>query len=111
MRQGRQRPGEDQREHETGGRVAVGIVELDHFILETQQRPRVDFQRKVQVNGATTSLLGVQVHLPQLAQRVRLHKVALVVHVKTMVDRVALQVGHETGNIDDGHKDPSREPQ
>ena len=35
-------------------------------------------------------------------------RVALVVHVEAVIDRVPLQVGHETGDIDDGHEDPSR---
>lgn len=30
---------------------------------------------------------------------------SLVVHVETVIDRVALHVGHETGDIDDGHDD------
>jgi hypothetical protein len=45
----------------------------------------------------------VQVDLPQLAQRVRLDEVPLVVHMETVVDGVVLQLGDETGDIDDCH--------
>ena len=101
--QRRQRPGEDEREGEPVRRVVVGVGELQHLVLEAEQRPRVDLQREVQVDGAVARLLGVQVHLPQLAQRVRLDEVALVVHVEAVVDRVTLQVGDEAGDIDDCH--------
>ena len=35
-----------------------------------------------------------------------LHEVALVVHMETVIDRVTLEVGHETGDIDDCHERP-----
>ena len=84
-------------------RVGVDVVELDHLVLEAEQRPRVDLEREVQVDRPAARLLGVQVDLPQLAQRVGLDEVPLVVHVEAVVDRVALQVGDEAGDVDDCH--------
>ena len=52
---------------------------------------------------AAAGLLGVEVDLPRLAQRVGLDEVALVVHVEAVVDGVLLEVGDEAGDVDDGH--------
>jgi hypothetical protein len=51
----------------------------------------------VQVERAAAGLLGVEVDLPRLAQRVGLDEVALVVHVEAVVDGVVLEVGDEHG--------------
>lgn len=59
----------------------------------------------MEVDGSVARLLGVKVDLPELAQRVGLDEVPLVVDVKTVVDRMALHVGDESGDIDDGHGD------
>ena len=56
-------------------------------VLERQQDPGVDLEREVQVERAAARLLGVQVDLPRLAQRVRLDEVPLVVDVEPVVDR------------------------
>ena len=45
----------------------------------------------------------MEVDLPQLPKRVRLDEVTLVVHMETVIDRVVLQLGDETGDIDDCH--------
>ena len=74
------------------------------FRSERQQRTRVDLERQVQVDRTIAGFLGVEVDLPQLPQRVRLDEVPFVVHVEPVVDRMALQIGHETGDIDDGHE-------
>ncbi|MCU1357574.1 MAG: inositol monophosphatase/fructose,6-bisphosphatase family protein, partial [Acidimicrobiales bacterium] len=101
--QGRQRPGEQERKGETAWRVGVGVVLLDDLVFEAEQSPRVDLEGEVQVDGAVAGFLGVEVDLPGLAQRVRLHEVALVVDVEAVVDGMVLQVGHEAGDIDDRH--------
>ena len=64
---------------------------------------RLDLEREVEVERAIAPLLGMQVDLPRLAQRVRLDEVALVVHVEAMVDRVILEIGDEAGDVDDRH--------
>ena len=103
LRQRRQRPGEDQREREALGRVgAVGL--LEHPVLEAEQDPGVDLEGEVQVERTAAGVLGVEVDLPCLAQRVRLDEVALVVHVECVVDGVVLQVGDEAGDVDDGQR-------
>ena len=61
----------------------------------------------MQVERTAARLLGVQVDLPRLAQRVRLDEVPLVVHVEPVVDGVVLQVGHEAGDVDDSHEVPA----
>ena len=57
---------------------------------------------EVEVERAAAGLLGVQVDLPRLAQRVGLDEVAFVVHVEPVVDRVVLEIGDEAGDVDDG---------
>ena len=61
----------------------------------------------MQVEGAAARLLGVEVDLPGLAQRVGLDEVPLVVHVEPVIDGVVLEVGDEAGHIDDSHGLPS----
>ena len=89
--QRRQRPGEHEREREPGRRRLVEVVELHHLVLEPEHRPRIDVERQVQVDRAAARLLRVQVDLPQLAQRVGLDEVPLVVDVEAVIDRLALQ--------------------
>jgi hypothetical protein len=57
----------------------------------------------MQVEGPAATFLRMQVDLPGLAQGVRLDEVAFVMNVKAVVDRVVLQVGHISGDVDDGH--------
>ena len=103
VRQRRQRPGEHEREGEPGRRRLVDVVELHHLVLEAEHRPWVDVEREVQVDRPAARLLGVQVDLPQLAQRVGLDEVPLVVDVEPVVDRLALEVGDESRDVDDCH--------
>jgi hypothetical protein len=57
----------------------------------------------VQVEGAATTFLGVQVDLPHLSQRVRLDEVALVVNVEAVIDGMVLQLGHVAGHVNRCH--------
>ena len=102
VRQRRQRPGEAEREVEVVGRVLV-VGALDDRVLEAEQHARVDLEREVEVDRTLAALLGVQVDLPGLAQRVALDEVPLVVHVEAVLDRVVLEVGDEAGDVDDCH--------
>ena len=101
--QRRQRPGEQQREREAAWRIGVGIVLLDDLVLETQQRPWINLERKVEVDWTVARLFRVEVDLPQLPKRVCLDEMAFVVHVESVIDGVALQLGDESGDINDGH--------
>lgn len=85
------------------GRVDV-LGEVDDGVLEGKQDAWVDFQGEVQVQGPTAPLLRMQVDLPGLPQRIRLDEMPFVVNMKTMVDRVILEVGHISGHIYDGHR-------
>ena len=58
----------------------------------------------MEVERTAAGLLGVEVHLPGLAQRVRLDEVALVVHVEPVLDGVVLQVGDEAGDVEHRHE-------
>ena len=91
-----------------GRRRLVDVVELHHLVLEAEHRPRVDVERQVQVDRPAARLLRVQVDLPQLAQRVGLDEVPLVVDVETVIDRLALEVGDEAGDVNDRHRHPLR---
>ena len=64
--QGRQGPGEGQREVELVGRLLV-LGQQDHGVLEGEEDAGVDVEGEVQVERATAPLLGVQVDLPDLA--------------------------------------------
>ena len=101
-RERRERPGEGQREVELVGRLLV-LGEQHDGVLEGEQDAGVDVEGQVQVERAAAALLGVQVDLPDLAQRVRLDEVPLVVHVEPVVDGVVLQVGDVAGDIDGCH--------
>ena len=57
----------------------------------------------MQIDRSAAALLRVQVDLPELAQRVGLDEVTLVVDVKAVIDRMVLELGDVTGDIDDGH--------
>ncbi len=57
----------------------------------------------MKIDRAVTGLFGVQIDFPQLAQRVGLDEMSFVMHMKSMVDGVALQLSDESGNIDDCH--------
>ena len=57
----------------------------------------------MEVDRSVAGLFGVQIDFPQLTERVGLDEMPLVVHVESVIDRVALHVGDESGDIDDGH--------
>src|SRR5439155_18554759 len=97
-----QGPREHQREVEPVGRLRV-LGEIVDRVLEGEEHARVDLESEVQVERAAAPLLGVEVDLPDLAQRVGLDEVALVVDVEPVVDRVVLQLGHVAGDVDHGH--------
>ena len=71
------------------GRLDV-FGEVDDGVLEGQQDARVHLEGEMEVERAAAAVFGVQVDLPRLAQGVRLDEMTLVVHVKSMVDRVVL---------------------
>ena len=104
--EGREHPGEVQGEGEAVRGLGVGILVGGHRVLEPEQRAGVDVEREVEVDGALAGLLGVEVDLPGLAERVRLDEVALVVDVEAVPDGMVLQVGHEPGHVDDRHAVP-----
>ena len=79
------------------------VVERDHRVFEAEQHPRIDLEREVQVDRAFAPLFGMEVDLPRLAQRVALDEVPLVVHVEAVLDRVVLEIGYESGDVDDCH--------
>ena len=87
--------------YSSGGSDVLGQV--DDGVLERQQRPRIDLEGQVEVERPSAALLGVQVDLPRLAQRVGLDEMALVVDVEAVVDRMVLQVGDIPRDVDDGH--------
>jgi len=101
LRQRRQHPGEGERKGEAFGWI-TRLGQLQHAVLEREHGAGLDLEGKMQVEGPAAGVLGMQVDLPGLAQRVRLHEVTFVVHMELVVDGVVLQVGHEAGDVDDG---------
>ena len=65
--QGGQRPGEGQREVELVGRLLV-LGQAEDGVLERQQGPGVDLEGQMEVEGSPAAVLGVELHLPDLAQ-------------------------------------------
>jgi hypothetical protein len=57
----------------------------------------------MKIDRSGTCLLGVEINLPELAQRIGLDEVSLVVHMEPAVDGLALHVGDEPGHVDDCH--------
>ena len=57
----------------------------------------------MKVERSVARLLGMEVDLPRLAQRVGLDEVAFVVHVEPVIGGVVLQIGDEAGDVDHGH--------
>ena len=84
------------------GRVVV-VGQLGDDVLEREEDARLDLQREVEVEGSVAALLGMEVDLPYLTQRVRLHEVSFVVHVEAVVDGVVLELGDVAGDVDGGH--------
>ena len=102
MLERRQGPREGEQEVEAlGGGVALG--QPVHHVLEGEKGPGLDLEGQVKVDGAAAALLGVQVDLPGLAQRVGLEEVALVVDVEAMAHGMVLQVGDIAGHVDHSH--------
>ena len=79
------------------------LGEEDHGVLEGEEDAGVDVEGEVQVERAAAPLLGVQVDLPDLAERVGLDEVPLVVDVESVVDGMVLQVGDVPGDVDGSH--------
>ena len=80
-----------------------GTDTIDDHVFERQQHSRFDLESEVQVERASAALLGMEVDLPHLSQRVRLHEVTLVVYVEAVVDGMILQLGHIAGHVDGCH--------
>jgi myo-inositol-1(or 4)-monophosphatase len=85
--------------------VGRGLVlgQPEDGVLEGEQRAGVDLEREVEVEWTSTTLFGMELHLPDLPKRVRLNEVTLVVDVETMIDGVVLEVGYVSGHVDDCH--------
>lgn len=79
----------------------VVVDEIEDEILEGQQHPGIDLEGEVQIERAAARVLGVEIDLPRLAEGVGLHEMTFVVDVETVIDRVILQIGDESGNVDD----------
>lgn len=107
FREGRERPGEGDREVEAVRRLGI-VWELDDDVLKRQQHARVHLECEVEVEGAAAALFGMEVDLPGLAQRIALYEVPLVVHVEAVIDGVALQISDVPGDVDDCHRSKVR---
>ena len=58
----------------------------------------------MKVDRPVACLLGVKIDFPELPERIRLDEVTFVVDVESVVDRMTLQVGDESGDIDNGQR-------
>ena len=97
-----QRPGEGERKVEFVGWLLV-LGEENDGVLEGEEDAGVDVEGEVEVQGAATPLLGVQVDLPDLPQGVGLDEVSLVVHVKAVDHGMVFELGHVAGDVNGSH--------
>lgn len=58
VRHGRKRPGQYQREMKFIGRIDV-VRQTQQRIFECQQRPRINVERHVEIDGTPTTVFGV----------------------------------------------------
>ena len=79
------------------------IGKSEHGVFEGEKRSRIDVKLDVQINGSAATVLGVKINFPRLTQGVGLDKMAFIVHVETMGNRVILEVSNKTSNINGGH--------
>lgn len=101
--EGRERPGEEQREVVALRRRGIGVLQLAHLVLEPEESPWVDLEGKVEIDGAVTRFFGMEIDFPHLPQRIRFDEMAFIVDVESMVHGMTLEMGHETGHIDERH--------
>jgi hypothetical protein len=57
----------------------------------------------MEVYGACACLLGMQINFPQLAKGIGLNEVSLIMNVKSMIYRMALEVTHKAGYVNNCH--------
>jgi hypothetical protein len=86
------------------GLLVVGQPE--DGVFEGEQHSGVDVEGEVQIDRTSATLLGVQVHLPNLSERIGLDEMTLVVDMEAVIDRVVLQVGDVASNVDSCHSQP-----
>src|SRR6185437_15073492 len=101
-REGWECPREGEGEVELVRRLFV-FGEEDHGVFEGEQDAGIDVEGEVQIERAAAPLLSVQGDLPDLAQRVRLDEMPLVVHVESVVDGMVFQIGDVAGNVNGSH--------
>ena len=90
--------------HLHGGEATEGALDdgIRHAI--TKLHTRVDVESQVEIERTATTRLGMEIHLPRLAQRVGLDDVPLVVDMETVFGGMLLEVGDESSDVD-GHAD------
>ena len=103
MGEGRQGPGEGEREVEVVGRFLV-FGQPENGVLKREQCPRIDLEGQVEIERTTAAVFGMELDLPHLAERVGLHEMPLIMDMEAMVDRMILEIGHVPGHIDDCHR-------
>jgi hypothetical protein len=82
----------------------VGVLgQLHDGVLERQEHAGIDLEGEVEVQRSAAALLGVEVDLPHLPQRIGLDEVALVMDVERVVHSVVLELGHVSGDVDYCH--------
>jgi myo-inositol-1(or 4)-monophosphatase len=103
MGERRKGPGEGQRKVEVIRRFLV-LRQPEDGVLEGEERPRVHLEGQMKVEGSPAPVFGMELYLPDLAERVGLDEVTFVVHVKAMIDRMILEVRYISGYVDDCHR-------
>jgi hypothetical protein len=84
-------------------RVLV-VGQAEDSVLEGEQGPGVYLQAQVEIERAATTVFGVQLYFPYLAEGVGLDEMTLIVNMEPMVDGMILEVGHISGHVDDCHR-------
>lgn len=83
--------------------LGILVLHVEDEILEGQEHPRIDLERQMEIERAAARVLGVEIDLPRLTKRVRLHEMPFIVDMEPVVDGVILEIGDETCDVDDRH--------
>ena len=86
---------------------APGRVDWRGGDLRALKEKNIADSPEVEVERAPAALLGMQVHLPGLAQGVRLDEMPLVVHMEAVIVRMVLQIRDISRDVDDSHRGQS----
>ena len=80
------------------------VAESDEGVFEGEQDSWVNVEGEVEIEWAAAAVFGVKIDLPDLAKRIGLNEVPLIMHMEAVVHRVVLELGDIAGDVDGCHE-------